>query len=79
MERSNGVQSSLGGKEGQDILSLSDDGLTLAVGTPELDNTEQEENIGQVRVFHLVEDVWTQLGQTLGRFLWAIGFRYCVQ
>ena len=44
-------------------ISISADGMALAIGATH--NDDNGDNAGHVRVFSLVNDVWTQLGSDI--------------
>lgn len=46
-------------------ISLSDDGETIAVGTPDFNLNGTNPGFGQVRVYRIVNNTWQQVGQTI--------------
>ncbi len=56
-----------------DAVSMSDDGSTVAVSTTMFDSNGFEDN-GQVRVYRLVGNMWTQVGSGISGEFWSEGF-----
>ncbi len=56
-----------------EAVSMSDDGSTVAVSAPLVDSNGLEDN-GQVRVYRLVGNVWTQVGSGISGEFWSEGF-----
>ena len=51
-----------GDKSGRGAISLSSDGMVLAVGAPWNDPTSGLTNAGHVRVYTFINNAWTRLG-----------------